>query len=271
MLTVDSGAYAALSCSSRDGLLKPVDCDRIEFSPDARKALVLKGDAFATGSPTGPFGARVTIPLWMKSEEETIGNVVFWLSERLVFVQQRDILVPSKPQCRLFDVETGQWRRSPVKCLSGDYSQIGKVEVGPGHLLAVYSGAEGMGAVELCAYDLEKGQTRLPLPSVSLTRALVSVRFAPDGSRVDLVSPCAPLVGDEVHESAECSAAPRWRLFSIPTRGGPMRLRRADLPPGAVLDPKHERFAWPRGDEICVGDPAEPRPRCVAVPTPATR
>ena len=118
-------------------------------------------------------------------------------------------------------------------------------------------------------YDPVKGQAPVGVPAITLEGAsLVNVRFAPDGSAVDLISPCElrPTAGGRTPPCHDPDAQPTWRLYSHPIGPGSLTLRRADLPPGAVLHPHDEIFAWPRGASVCVGDPRKPPPACFQLP-----
>lgn len=109
------------------------------------------------------------------------------------------------------------------------------------------------------------GKRRLTVPtSRPSPPAKVSARFRPDGAAVDLVSQC-PLEKDPP-PCLDDGAPAKWRLYSWPLRGGPLKLERADLPPGAAMDPRKERFAWIRGKSICVGDYRRADAPCVALP-----
>ena len=98
----------------------------------------------------------------------------------------------------------------------------------------------------------------------------VTVRFAGNGKGVDLVTPCDLRVTENAR-TVPCDdpfARATWNLFTRDLPAGPLRLRRADLPPGAILHPTADRFAWPQGASICTGDPAagaQP-PACFPLP-----
>ncbi len=272
VLQPDTGSLGQFNCSSSDGLLPSTSCTRshIAWSPGGRKALVLEGQALFLGRSQGPFGNRVPIPTWValsSSDDSSVHHFAFWLSEREAFVQQELHPLVGEPACGVYDVRSGEWRREARECLRGSYSQIGAVQKGPDSLLAIYSGAEGMGMLEIVRYDAAHGQQKTGIPSVELSATPATVRFEPMASRVDVVTPCqVGSLGGAAAEENRCDESKPWGLFSAPTSGGSFKLQRSDLPPGTVMDPKHDRFAWPRGNEVCIGDPREPKPRCYALP-----
>jgi hypothetical protein len=93
----------------------------------------------------------------------------------------------------------------------------------------------------------------------------VWVRFAPDGKSVALVSPCR-LDGTPPFRCEDPDLAARWRQYQLPLEGGPLKLVRADLPPGAVLHPAGNKYAWVAGGSACVGEPADQAARCWPLP-----
>lgn len=266
VLQSETGVLVPFACSSSDGLLAPVSCvpSRVTYSPSGSRALVLVGQSFFVGPSEGPFGDRTSVPMWadVSAAGTQFDLVAFWLSEHEVFFQ--DALTFSSPVCRVYDLETRRWRKGPKGCLQGSYSQLGTIQAGPSGLLAVYSGAEGMGSVEIERFDLNSGQRRTSVPALMLNVSPVTVRFAPNGSYVDVITACriAPIGAEGI--DLPCDEAAPWMLFSASLRDGHFELRRSDLPPGTVMDPTQDRFAWPRGREVCIGDPRELNPRCFA-------
>jgi hypothetical protein len=193
-------------------------------------------------------------------------NVGFWMSRTTLFVQQFDARGERAPACRLHDVQDRVWRQPSGGCLSSDFNYLARVDRGPRGLLGLHSSAEGHFALEIVQYDPSTGQAETSVQPVIIEGAsTVSVRFAPDGAHVDLVTPCV-LEGGSPFQCVEFDRMPAWRLYSLALADGEMRLRRSDLPPGASLHPRSESFAWMREGSICVGEPKAPRARCFPVP-----
>jgi hypothetical protein len=261
LLQTDNGNFVPIACTFR-GTSDNEDCEKAEkiFSPSGKRVLVFDRQRFAIGPPEGPLGPPVSIPHWVIADEIDLFNTVFWLSERTIFVQQSDRQVPDRLACRLFDVQKRKWEKPKHRCLSASYSLVAQVVAGPAQLLAVSSGAEGMGEIEFYRYNLEKGQSKTPILSIILTYSgSISFHFSENGSQIYIITSCRSLdtspEGNLREPSEGCRDSIPWRLFSVSEKG-PIVLRRSDLPPGSVLDPKHNRFAWPRENEICIGDPA---------------
>lgn len=236
------------------------------------------------------------------AEAGEVVNVGFWLSPRQVLVQQffrhgdggldcRVLTIPvrapgpaptpptlptstSKPSRAPADgaILATAWTRPPGGCIDADYHHLTRVDSGPGAWLALHSEGEGRYALGLVRYTVKRGQSSEPaVPSVDIEGAsIVTVRFASNGKAVDLVTPCDLQVTENAR-TVSCDdpfARATWNLFRRDLPAGPLRLRRADLPPGAVLHPTGDRFAWPQGASICTGDPAagaQP-PACFPLP-----
>jgi hypothetical protein len=223
-----------------------------------------------TGPVDAPFTRRERVPRWLpvgaSAADERLGHVGFWVTPELVFVEQFDRTGAIPPACRLLDIGARAWRRSAGGCLSADFSYLAEVTVGPRGLLALHSSGEGAYAVSIVHYDVRRGQSDTAVSSIVLEGAsAVHVRFAPDGGSVQFISPCA-LEGKPPPACEDPQNQEQWRLYSVPTSGGALRLVRADLPAGAAFDPAHDRFAWPKGDAVCWGEPREASPKCASKP-----
>jgi hypothetical protein len=274
------GAPAACPCC--DSALSPDGARALHLGPEALEIDLLPLTLTLTLTLTGPRRASRAIPRWIADAVEPTAaqdviNVGLWLSPRVVLVQQLDRAGALAPACRICelpstspsaDVRACRWRRPP-RCLDPDFAHLTGVDPGPHGLLALHSEGEGHFALGVVRYDPDAGQSDTATPSVRLEgSSAVSVRFAADGSRVDLISPCELREGEN-HRPPPCDdadAQPAWRLYSRPVGPGPLELRRADLPPGAVLHPDGQRFAWPRDHAICVGDPGARSPACFPLP-----
>lgn len=263
------GRYVAISCRPGSGrAMCPTNA--MVFSPDGTRALVVDDARIAVGPVAGPLGPGVAISRWVRARGSRAAldlvNVGFWLTAGVVFVQQFDRRGELTPECRLYDADARRWRRPAGGCLSPDFGYLARVDVGPGSLLALHSSAEGHYALSIVRYGTETGQADTGAPSITLEGAsAVRVRFAPDASHVDLISPCR-LEGTRPPPCGDFDSEPAWKLYSLPAATGSLRLRRTDLPPGSVLDPTAERFAWPKDRAVCVGEPREPAPKCFPLP-----
>jgi hypothetical protein len=208
-------------------------------------------------------------------------NTGYRLSAQAIFVQQFDRRAELAPACRVCTLNRTdalsseppvcRWRRPAGGCLDPELSYLTRVDRGPRDLLALHSEAEGYFALSVVRYDPAKGQASVGVSPIKLEGgSLVVVRFAPDGSAIDLISPyeLRPAAGGRTPPCDDIQPQGSWRLYSRPIGPGSLTLRRADLPPGAVLHPTEEIFAWPRGASVCVGDPRKPSPACF--PLPAT-
>ncbi len=202
-----------------------------------------------------------TFPYWLTGTagDAEILNVAFQASARTLVVQQFASSDPMHPTCRARDEGSRVWY-SPKACVEADFSHLYRVDAGPEGLIAVHSSAEGASAVSVARYSVTAGQSPA-LATLQLQGAsAIDVGFAPDASRIDFVSPCE--LSTRVATLCDPDAAARWKLYSLPATGGELTLRRDDLPPGTAFDSATQRFAWPRGSEVCIEDPREPKPRC---------
>jgi hypothetical protein len=203
------------------------------------------------------------VPRWIPStsSDAELVNVRFQSTLRTVVVQQFSSADPTKTTCRARDGASTAWYAPAGGCLEPDFSYLGRIDAGPDGLIALHSSAEGHSAVTVARYSVTAGQSPALVTLTFEGAGAIDVGFAPDGSRVDFVSPC-PLSPRGVSPCTEPEAAPHWKLYSMPAKGGPLTLRRDDLPPGTAFDSASERFAWMRGADVCIGDPKERKPRC---------
>lgn len=275
-----SGAFTRITCPALDGS-SAGDCEAMVFAPSGERALVVAEGGFRLGRPEGPFGPRVELPVAARgSNEGQSCHLAAWLSERTIFFQTIDLGDRSRsrprPRCRLYDTDTGRWH-SPAACISAGMLCLTSADLGPGQWLAVHSDMEGIASVDLVRYDPRSGRGGNAVQSIRLDASKAWIRFAPGGSRVDLVSPCRACDGSQgaactspEQPALACFDPPdpeRWNLYALSLTGkGRLELLRSDLPPGAALDPRHDRFAWVRGSSLCVGDPRDHAPRCFALP-----
>ena len=246
------------------------DCQSVSVavSRDGASIAVVANDWVATGPPEGPLGAKVLLPDWLglsATDKEYQRTNAFWVSRETLLVQETDKREPLKPQCRLLEVETGRWRAPPGGCLESGLQYLGLVEPGPGNWIAIYSSGEGANDLTLSRYDPQTGQAKDAGPDLTTEPpGALSARFRPDGSRVDIIAQC-PL-GPRRPPCFDRREPARWRLYSWPLRGGPLTLERRDLPPGAEADPRKDRFAWTRGNTVCVGDYRKRNAPCLPLP-----
>jgi len=257
-------------------------CCGSPIAPDGEHALHIAEQKIEIDpvSPTEPRGAWADLPIWLDSKgkppppPEEVVNVGVWLSPKTVLVQQFDRGGTTGAVCRVCELPASaeracRWRRPPGGCLDADFFHLTRADAGPGGLLALHSEGEGFYALGIVLYDPDTGQADTGTPALRLEGAsTVSVRFAADGARVELISPCE-LRDAENRRPPPCDAPfarPTWRLYSRPVGPGPIEQRRSDLPPGTVLHPDGQRFAWPADSAVCIGDPRAPAPDCVPLP-----
>lgn len=275
-----SGTFTRITCRAPDGSTAG-DCGTMAFAPSGERALVLAEGAFRLGRPDGPFGPRVPLPLAARaSNEGATCQFAFWLSERTIFFQRIVFGGESesgpRAHCWLYDTHTREWH-SPGACISAGILCLTSADRGPGRWLAVHSDMEGIAFVDFLRYDPRSGRPGGAAQSIRLDASKAWIRFTPGGLRVDLVSPCracdgsqgAACAGPEQPELA-CFDPPdpeHWNLYALLLAGkGRLELVRSDLPPGAALDPRHDRFAWVREGALCIGDPRDHAPPCYALP-----
>ena len=253
---------------------------------DGERALHISDQTIEIAPLTGPEPreSRAALPTWVGARgqppapaealAEALVNVGVWLSPGTVLMQQRDHAGALSAACRVCELPAAgaracRWRRPPGGCLDADFVGLTRVDVGPRGLLALHSEGEGYFALDIVRYNPATGQAETGTPPLRLEGAsAVSVSFAADGSRVDLISPCE-LRDGENRRPPPCDdpyARRSWRLYSRPVGPGPLELKRGDLPPGAVLHPDGQRFAWPRDRAVCIGDPRAPTADCVPLP-----
>lgn len=272
LLSVRDGRFTPWRCAP-DSAMPHGDCAArdIAFSPDGARILVLDKASFAIAPRKGSPAVRIQIPRWIKSRPNPANgdliNRAFWLSANTIFVQQFDPATPFEPECGLFDARTRAWRRPRGGCLSSDFGHLFQVRPGPGGWLLLSSSSEGYHALGLVRYDPTTGQSDPGIPPLLLEApGPINTRFARDGSRVDLISPCV-LEGRKPPPCGDDEARSAWKLYSWPTTGGAISVLRSDLPPGSVLDPIGARFAWPEENGICIGDPRQTGTLCIPLPS----
>ena len=274
ILDASSGMATAISFVSgaKVGPNECLGCNLV-FSPSGRRAVLLDNlrERLSIGPAEGPFRVEIPIPQWgRRTRAKSMDHFAFWVSERVLFVEEFDRTAyyeessPRDPTCRILDTVSGKWSLSPHPCISGDYVLIWGIECLAPEWVGVYSAAEGLAAVRLAPYDSRAGARESTIQPIGFPGGPLSIRAAPDGSGFDIVSVCRALTSESPFEK-ECDST-LWALYFQPIGGGPLQSRRSDLPPGSVMDPKHERFAWPRGSEVCVGDPRDSKPRCFPLP-----
>jgi hypothetical protein len=265
LLNVDSGTFVPFACTFR-GKSDNTDCrdSYMVFSPNSKKvfvSFVSDGvERFAIGPLEGPFGPFMSIPKWVKTYQEELYNVIFWLSDRKIFIQQIGKQDPRTIACRIYDVQEGKWEKPKHGCISGGFSRIEWATVGPAQLLAIKSSGEGCGSLDFYRYDLDKGQSKTPILSIGVVEVneSISFNFSATGSEIYIITSCRSLhtnpgmgLGAAIKD---CEESISWRLFSVSVNG-PIVLLRFDLPPGTYPSQKPDRFVWQRGKEICIGDP----------------
>jgi len=273
LLLDEHGQYGALA--GQVGALEPgaPATRRPIFSPDATRALLLADAGLHVGDPVAAARPQlIAIPPWLAGPgagHQVRDPLVFWLGPQLIFAQRTEPEGRASPACGSYDLRVRRWNRLRGACLTGAFDAITEVDLGPGDLLALHSSAEGHAAIDVVRYRAGKGgqaDTGTP-PLVIEGSSLIRARFAGDGTRLSLVSPCV-LEGARPPPCEDFDRQPAWRLYERPIGAGPLRLVRADLPPGTALSPRDERFAWPRGDAICLGDPRDRAPACYPLPPP---
>jgi hypothetical protein len=263
ILNSETGQFRPVSCTI------PARCERGDFSisPDGAAAAVLDGANMAIGELPGLLADLPAIPTWLDRDPATLVNVAVWLDPRALFVQQFDVRGGLATNCRIYEVGSRTWSEPSGGCLASEFSYLGQIDRGPGGLFALHSTAEAGFALQFVRYDPTMGQSTATSakPILLQDASSVTVRFSENGTRVELVTPCR-LDGTSPVRCADYDRVPFWRLYSVSVADGTIRLRRTDLPPGAVMNPLKETFVWPRGEGVCVGDPKKPGIRCFAVP-----
>lgn len=248
----------ALAATDRSGAALPV-----EWADDGTAVAV--GDRWLLDPATGQFRARVErspFPppaLDGRAHEGKHGAVTvgFRLSPDTTFPQRFDASGRSAPGCRV-RTRSGTAVKPRGGCLSPEFGYLARVQVGPSGLLALLSSAEGHAALQIVRYDPARGQSETRAQTLTIEGSgAVRVRFLPDGSAVTLISPCVLDAGRP--PCAEPDRAEHWRQYQLPLDGGPLKLVRADLPPGAALHPARSDYAWVAGGAACVGQPQAPR------------
>jgi hypothetical protein len=272
LLSVDEGTFSNFACA-----LEPEKCENISsisFSSDGSRAVLLGETKLSFGPSGGPFENTVRIPRWTQSRDgrpATFNHLGFWTSRDSVFVQQfdrnayNDPRGPIPPECRLYNTAERKWQQLRDGCIQGDYLWVGEVEAGPADLVAVRSSSEGSAALGFYRYRVAEGQSQAIRAPVSLGSEEGSIAFTKNGAWLLMITSCSNV--QQSPRAQDCATSTTWSLYRVPTMGGAIELRRSDLPRGAVIDPDHDRFAWPSGDGVCVGDPRDPKARCFPLPS----
>jgi hypothetical protein len=266
LLNVERAEFASTSLEA----VEPNARMSLSWSPDSKQVLVLGEGRMAIGPIQGSLPPWVSIPRWVStrdSEDYDVVNVGFWLSPDAVFIQQFDQQGRSVPACRSYDVRLSRWHVLTGGCLSSAFTYLSRIDKGPRALLALQSSAEGLHAVELVHYDSHQGQSRTRASTIEIEgSSAVQVAFRRDGSKMTVLSPCR-LHGSPRRTCTEPDLARSWNQYSWSARGGLPRLLRSDIPPGSVLHPYKDHFAWMQEETICVGDASGPKRKCVPLPT----
>ncbi|HYP14397.1 MAG TPA: hypothetical protein VEQ63_10780 [Bryobacteraceae bacterium] len=261
VLDTTVGRYIPLVCPA-PGCAESV----LSLAPAGSTGLLLHESRLAIGVLPGPIQTWTDIPQWIASSADALVNVAFWLTQSTAYVHQFDRRANKNSTCRTYDSRSGKWLRAPGGCLVPEFSFLAQVDRGPARLVALHSSAAGAFALQIVRYSAVKGQSPTRVKSIVIDGASsVHVRFAPDGSQVDLLTPCRLETGSTVDCSADFESA-KWRQYSVAVATGVLRLRRANLPADAALHPRADTFAWFADNSICVGDPNESKPRCFPLP-----
>lgn len=268
----ERGAFVSSHCATRSG--GPCKLTRSSFVADGTEYVILDEESIAVGNLASGVGTWEQIPHWLataQADSDQVANVGFWIGPGRVFVRQFQKDGQGEAQCRVrytANGVVGDWRAPAGGCIAGELGQLTRVDPGPGALLALHSQAQGQFALSFVRYSQDDGMSRINVAPVRLEgSSQVHVRFAADGTRAELISPCA-LTGSERDVCADAATQPRWKLYSLAIPGDKVELVRDDLLPGTVHDPVLNRFAWVKGGRLCVGDPREPESRCDLLPVP---
>jgi hypothetical protein len=235
----------------------------VEWSRDGTAVAV--GDRWLLDPASGKFRARSANSPFPpptadgRAHEGKGGDVEvgFRLSPAATFVQRFTPGGRKSASCRV-RTGTGAAARPRGGCLSPEFSYLAHVYAGPAGLLALLSSAEGHSALQIVRYDPTSGQSDTRAQTLTIEGSgAVRASFAADGNGVMLISPCA-LEGPRP-PCAEPDQAVHWRQYHLPLDGGPVRLVRADLPPGSDFHQARNEYAWVAGGTACVGQPQKPR------------
>ena len=209
-----------------------------------------------------------TLPSWLVSRAHEsapeVVNTAVWLTPTKLYVHQFYADGHADPECRVREGLAAPWQRPIGGCIASDFGYLAQIDVGPAGLLAVHSSAEGSYALRFVRYDDVHGEQPVRAPQLVLQgSSAVRVQFSARRSRIELISPCV-LVGTPLPPCDDAEAT-TWKLYAASFESDKLQLLRDDLPVGAVIDPREERFAWPRGDAICVGEPRDTEARCISL------
>lgn len=263
------GTFQPLQCATGEGRL----CTRQSFEAVGTQYIVVDSQKMAIASPAAR-GPWQRIPRWLPDDAgpasaDEIANVAFWIAPGTIYVQQFYADGHGTPECRVREVRgaDAQWRRPPGGCVEGGLGHLAHVDRGPAGLLALHSSSEGYSDLILVRYAEDSGSAQTSIASLVIEGASsMQVRFAQDGSRIDVISPCTLAATSSASFCDGTSGQLAWKLYSVPASGGELQLQRADLPPGTVADPQRDRFAWVRDGALCLGDPGAADSRCVKLP-----
>jgi hypothetical protein len=267
----ERGTFVSLQCATPSG--SPCTLMQSSFVADGTEYVAVDGESMAVGTLAGGVGAWEPIPRWVAEAEsgksQNVVNTVFWVAPGRVFVRQFHEDGHGEAQCRVrytANRVVGDWRLPAGGCVAGDLSYLTEVNPGPANLLALHSSTEGSSALGFVRYRQDVGPSAVSVAPVAIAGSSnVTVRFAPDGTRVEVISPCT-LAGGPQDDCANSSDQRAWKQYSLPIPGDKVELLRDDLPPGTVADPVHDRFAWVKAGLVCVGEPRDTDADCEELP-----
>jgi len=243
------------------------------LSPDNKQILWFDGKKrLIPGGIEGNINDSIVIPSWLSDKHINITtsvNVVFWLNEHVIFVQQFDAEQPAPYACGYFRIDNEQWTRIPDNaCLEPSFLHLFKVSALTDDLFMLYSAGEGLHALDLVKFTplTQTAATQTLLGEITLD-ALVPVQTQIQTGNTLAVSlnfPCKLASGKTIRciEAGKQGQA----IYEWSVNTGALKPRWTDLPEGSVLSPDEQRFAWVQADGVCIGKPGGGAVVCTQLP-----
>lgn len=248
------------------------------------KRLVVYDDLkeFQFGDSTGLLSKPIKIPLWLSippGEDRdqylfyNVENRMFWLSDKTLLLNQRD-RESGEVNCKPFDTETGQWKVALKHCIDTRSVNINDILYNhQNDILIVDGSVEGAQEINVVKWTREKGVQNANFPIPDLTNGIVKMGFNSDQGSLWLMSPCQLSATGGKARDKPCGKVDLytslWNHFRwSATQAGPVSLVRSGLPVNTI--PSHwesNKYAWLKGESVCVGDPAKAsNSRCMPLP-----
>ena len=240
----------------------------VQPSLDGQQLLWFDGERrLATAAAGHSQHAIQSIPNWLSlKDEQRLINIVFWLNNFEIFVQQIDSEKPTTQTCAILDAAKQQWTKTPGGCLVSAFAQLFRVTPLTGGRYAVYSSGEGQNAVEIMQFDPRSEARRHFVDATLQTDSPPAAQISMHNTALAMVLYPCELTLNESKPHCKANTENQWAVYEWTM--SPVRLRqaRANLPEGIALSTAQRQYAWINQNALCVGDPETATQSCSPLP-----